>query len=82
MTSEQLPASVPVEIRSKLVNDLLGLCSGAALLSLGALDCSPLEKGLERPNVPMPAAGTVFFLSDADLTDSDRATLDELLAGP
>jgi hypothetical protein len=82
VTSEQLPASLPVEIRSKLVNDLLGICSGAALLSLGSLDCAPLEKGLERPSLPMPAAGSVFFLADADLTDDDRAALDGLLAAP
>lgn len=82
VTSEQMPASLPVEIRSKLVNDLLGLCSGAALLSLGSLDCAPLERGLERPNVPMPAAGSVFFLADEELTDGDRAALDGLLAAP
>jgi hypothetical protein len=82
VTSEQLPASLPVEIRSKLVNDLLGICSGAALLSLGSLDCAPLEKELERPSLPLPAAGSVFFLADADLTDDDRAALDGLLATP
>ena len=82
VTSEQLPATLPVEIRSKLVNDLLGICSGAALLSLGSLDCAPLEKELQRPSLPMPAAGSVFFLADADLTDDDRAALDGLLAAP
>lgn len=80
--SERLPATLSLEIRSRLVNDLLGLCSGAALLSLGSLDCAPLERGLEHPNLPMPAAGSVFFLADADLTEDDRATLDGLLAAP
>jgi len=82
VTSEQLPASLPVEIRSKLVNDLLGICSGAALLSLGSLDCAPLEKELERPSLPMPAAGSVFFLADTDLTDEERLALDGLLTAP
>jgi hypothetical protein len=82
VTSEQLPASLPVEIRSRLVNDLINLCSGASLLAMGSLDCGPLEKQLERPAVPMPGPGTVFFLGDADLTDAERGALDALLAAP
>lgn len=82
VTSEQLPATLPVEIRSRLVNDLINLCSGVALISLGSLDCAPLERDLQRPNLPMPGPGTAFFLADADLTDSERGTLDSLLASP
>lgn len=82
VVTERLPAKVPVAIRSRLVNQIVSACEGAALLSLGALDCAPLTAALERPSIPLPAAGGEYFLSDAELTDADRARLDELIAVP
>jgi len=82
VVAERLPARVPVAIRSHLLNQIVSACEGAALLSLGAIDCAPLTAALERPDVPLPAAGGEYFLSDAELTDADRARLDELIAAP
>ena len=80
--AEKLPASVPVEIRSRLVNQIESLCDGAAVLSLGAIDCGALQQSLEHPDVPLPAQGHEFFLADGDLTPSERGQLDALIAAP
>jgi hypothetical protein len=77
---EKLPPSVRVEVRSRLINDVLDLCGGAALLTLGALDCRPLNEALERPEVPLSGIAGELFLPDADLAPDERATLDRLLA--
>lgn len=77
---ERLPASVRIEIRSPLIDRVVGACQGAALFSFGAIDCEPVRAALERPAIPLPADGGELFLSDADLTDDDRAELDALIA--
>jgi hypothetical protein len=82
VTPERLPPSLPIEIRSHLVNQVVDLCGGAALLTLGALDCAPLERALERPEIPLAGAAREIFLPDAELTGDERATLDRLLAAP
>lgn len=79
VTADSLPAKVEVAIQSKLVNDILALCDGAALLSMGALDCGELARGLTRPAVPLPPSAE-YLLTDSDLTAADRAVLDALLA--
>lgn len=79
VSAQGLPAKLEVAIQSKAINDALALCDGAALLSMGALDCGQLARALTRPAVPMPAAAD-YFLADTDLTPADRATLDALLA--
>ncbi len=76
---ERLPPSVEIEIRSRLVDELLDACAGFSLLTLGALDCAPIGALLEHPRVPLPAAGSELFVADADLSDADRAELDRLL---
>jgi hypothetical protein len=80
VTVEKLPPSLRVEIRSRLVNQVIDLCGGAALLTLGALDCEPLAQALERPSIPLDGVARELFLPDAELTDGERATLDRLLA--
>jgi hypothetical protein len=80
IVTEQLPKTVKVAIRSHLVGQLLQVCSGASLLTLGSLDCNPVADELENPALPLPAPGSEFFLADADLTANDRQALDELLA--
>jgi hypothetical protein len=82
VTAEKAPATVPIEIRSRLVNQIESLCEGAAVLSLGAIDCAPLQRSLEHPDVPLPAQGRDFFLADGELTDAERAQLDDLIAAP
>jgi hypothetical protein len=80
--AEKAPATVPIEIRSRLVNQIESLCDGASLISLGALDCSPLARSLEHPDVPLPAQGHEFFLADGELTPAERGQLDALIAAP
>ena len=80
IVTERLPADVQVTSRSRLVGEILDLCAGAALLSLGALDCAPVTEALERPRIPLPGPGTELFLADAELTEADHAALDRLLA--
>jgi hypothetical protein len=79
--AERVPAKVPVAVRSHLIDRIVSTCESASLLTLGTLDCQPLTEALERPAIPLPAAGREFFLADTDLTDADRAHLDELIAG-
>jgi hypothetical protein len=76
---DQLPAELRVAIQSNLINDILDLCDGATLLSFGAVDCSPLTRALSRPALALPQSAEIF-LSDAELTEEDRAELDALLA--
>lgn len=81
VSAEGLPARVEVAIQSRLVNDVLALCDGAALLAMGALDCRDLTRALTRPALPLPSVAD-YFLGDADLTAADRAALDALLPAP
>ncbi len=78
---EKLPERVEVAVQSQTINQILTLCDQAATLSLGAVDCSGLERALTRPAVPLPGGGS-FALTDDNLTDADRAALDALLAAP
>jgi hypothetical protein len=77
---ESLPPSVRLEVRSRLINQVLDLCGGAALLTLGALDCRLLQQALERPEVPLSGVADDLFLPDADLAADERAAFDALLA--
>ncbi|MCL4839501.1 MAG: hypothetical protein KJ058_16210 [Thermoanaerobaculia bacterium] len=78
----ELPASLPVEIRSQLGNGLLALCETASLLSLGGFDCAALERRLQRVDVPLPppGPGAELFLPLADLTAEERTAFDAFLA--
>jgi len=62
--AERLPPSLRVEIRSRIVNEVIDLCSGASLLSLGALDCGPLAQALERPEIPLASNTSTFPIGD------------------
>ena len=77
---EELPERLEVAVQSQTINQILTLCDQAATLSLGAVDCTGLDRSLTRPAVPIPGGGT-FLLADENLTDADRARLDALL-GP
>jgi hypothetical protein len=82
ITPEQLPRSLEVAVQSKTINQILALCDQAATLSLGAIDCSGLDRALTRPAVPIPGGGGAFHLGDENLTDDDRAGLDAVLGPP
>ncbi len=78
---EELPKSIEVAVQSQTVNQILALCDQAATLSLGAIDCSGLDRALTRPAVPIPGGGSLF-LGDENLTAADRERLDALLGPP
>jgi len=78
---EKLPERIEVAVQSQTINQILTLCDQAATLSLGAVDCSGLDRSLTRPAVPIPGAGS-FLLGNENLTDADRAALDALLGLP
>lgn len=78
---EDLPRSIEVAVQSQTINQILALCDQAATLSLGAIDCSGLDRALTRPAVPIPAGGSLF-LGDENLTAADRERLDALLGPP
>ena len=82
ITPEQLPKSIEVAVQSKTIHQILALCDQAATLSLGAIDCSGLDRALTRPAVPIPGGGGAFHLGDENLTDGDRAQLDAALGPP
>ncbi|MGH7856969.1 MAG: hypothetical protein ACREQY_06515 [Candidatus Binatia bacterium] len=79
VVTHELPGAVRVDVRSRLVGDILEACAGLALLSLGALDCAPVTDALERPTLPLPGPGAELWLPDGDLTDEDRAQIDSLV---
>lgn len=81
VVAHELPKAMRVDIRSRLVGELIDACSGLALLSLGALDCAPVTDALERPTLPLPGPGAEFWIPDSDLTDADREEIEALL-GP
>lgn len=75
-----LPEKVTVEIRSRLAEQVVALCDGAAVLALGQLDCGGVERGLTRVAVPLPAGGGEFFLAHDELAPAERDALVSYLA--
>lgn len=82
ITPENLPPRIEVAVQSQTINQILALCDQASSLSLGAIDCSGLDRALTRPAVPIPGGAGGFLLGDERLTDSDRIWLDTLLGAP
>lgn len=79
---ERMPRQVHVEVRSRLIDQVVGLCEGASLLTLGSVDCGPVRGSLERPAVPLGNGSGEFFLADSELDAADLAELDALIAAP
>lgn len=77
----ELPRQVTVEIHSRLATSVVGVCEGAAILALGQIDCSSVERALTQVAVPLPGPGGEFFLGDAEIAPAERQTLDALIAG-
>ncbi len=82
ITPDQLPSRIEVAVQSQTINQILALCDQAATLSLGAVDCSGLDRALTKPAVPIPGGGAAIFLGDENLSGDDRARLDALLPPP
>lgn len=77
VTALRLPKVVPISIQSRLVGNLVTMC-GQMGVFLG-LDCDGLDRSLSRIEVPMPEAGSVFFLPEEELTTDEARALDAFL---
>lgn len=77
VTALALPKSVAVNVRSQLMTNLVGLCNGVRILL--PVDCDALDRSLTRVEVPMPAAGSVFYLAESDFSAEERAALEKFL---
>jgi hypothetical protein len=79
VTALSLPPAVELDIQSRLAGSLVTLCGQMAVF-LG-LDCDGLDQSLSRVEVPLPPAGSVFYLPEAELTADEVARLEAYLAG-
>jgi hypothetical protein len=77
VTALSLPREVKLDIQSRLAGNLVTLCGQMAVF-LG-LDCDGLDRSLSRVGVPLPEAGSVFFLPEEDLSPAEVAALDAYL---
>lgn len=76
----EIPETVPVRFESGVAQSLLSICRGLAALPIMPIDCRMIERALTRADLPLPEAGEVFRLPDAQLTEDDRRRLDAYLA--
>ena len=72
-----LPESVAVRIESELGARMVSVCQ-SAFAFLG-IQCAAVEALLSRAEVPLPAAGGVYFLAAERLSRAERVRLDRFL---
>jgi hypothetical protein len=72
------PPSVPIRIRSGIIDRCVALCNGLAMFS--AVDCGRLENALSTVNVPLRSEETTLRLPRAQLGESERAYLDRFVS--
>ena len=77
VTALSLPKKVEIGIQSRLVGNLVTMC-GSMGVFLG-LDCDSLDQSLSRVDVPLPEAGSVFFLPEEELTADEVRALEAFL---
>jgi hypothetical protein len=75
----EAPPSVPVRIRSDLIDRCVGICKGLGLLAV--VDCGRLERALSTVRVPIPSEQAILRLPRERLSETDRAYLDRFV-GP
>ncbi|HVR28951.1 MAG TPA: hypothetical protein VMS86_05395 [Thermoanaerobaculia bacterium] len=78
ITLVEAPASVEVQIESRLAGRLVPLCRQMALV-LVRFDCAALDDSLSRVQVPIPGPGAEFLLPIDELTPEERRRLDAYL---
>ncbi len=71
------PPSVPVRIRSGVIDRCVALCNGLALFS--AVNCGRLETALSTLNVPLRAEESALRIPRVELSESERAYLDRVV---
>lgn len=72
------PPSAPLEIRSGLVADVVGVCESLAIF--GAVNCGRLERALSRVNLPLRPERTRMHLPRERLSADEIAYLDRFAA--
>jgi hypothetical protein len=77
VTALSLPKKVEIGIQSRLAGNLVTMC-GTMGVFLG-LDCDALDASLSRVDVPLPEAGSVFFLPESELTEAEVGALERFL---
>jgi len=69
--------SVPVRIRSGLIDRCVAVCRGLGLLAV--VDCGRLERALSTVQVPIRSDQAILRLPNARLSATDRAYLDRFV---
>jgi len=72
------PSSVPVRIRSGVIDRCVALCKGLGMFT--AVDCGRLEKALSTVHVPLRSEETALRIPRAQLAESERAYLDRFVS--
>lgn len=80
ITPMSLPATIAVQIRSGLGDDVVGLCERLAAIPFSTLECDGLDRALSTATVPLPGAGESFWLGPADVTAAERRQVESYLA--
>jgi hypothetical protein len=73
----EAPPSVPVRIRSGLIDRCVAVCRGLGLLAV--VDCGRLERALSTVQVPIRSDQAILRLPNARLSATDRAYLDRFV---
>jgi hypothetical protein len=73
----EAPPSVPVRIRSGLIDRCVAICRGLGLLAV--VDCGRLERSLSTVQVPIRSDQAILRLPNAQLSAADRAYLDRFV---
>lgn len=76
VTLVEKPTASPVEIESRMMSQIVDLCSGLDSLPLLALDCPALDRSLTHLAPPLPEPGEQFFLSSDRLSAKERKFFD------
>jgi hypothetical protein len=76
---EELPPRLGIKIESALAGRIVRTCENAVQLSQADIDCSGLDQRLSRVVFPLPRAGEIYLLEEAELTPAERQQLDAYL---
>jgi len=73
----EAPPSVPVQIRSGLIDRCVAICRGLGLLAV--VDCERLERALSTVQVPIRSDQAALRIPHDRLSETDRAYLDRFV---
>lgn len=73
----EAPPSVPVQIRSGLIDRCVAICRGLGLLAV--VDCERLERALSTVQVPIRSDQAALRIPRDRLSETDRAYLDRFV---